>query len=152
MVNRRDFLRTLGGTAAAGICGAAPAKKPNFVVILADDMGYADAGCYGGDVLTPNLDKLAAKGLRFTQAYSTARCGPSRGCLLTGYYAQQTASDVMTPGGTPGYTRFVPEYLKPLGYRTYHSGKWHIRFTPNKGVGFDHSYTLLDEDRYFTPR
>jgi len=141
----------MGGTAAAGWCGAAPAKKPNFVVILADDMGFADARCYGGDIDTPNLDRLAAKGLRFTQAYSTARCGPSRGCLLTGYYAQQTAGDVMTKGGTPNYTRFVPEYLKPLGYRTYHSGKWHIKFiTGEHGVGFDHSYTMLDENRFFT--
>jgi arylsulfatase A-like enzyme len=151
MVNRRDFLRAMGATAAAGCCDAAPAKKPNFLVILADDMGFADARCYGGDVDTPNLDRMAAKGLRFTQAYSTARCGPSRGCLLTGYYAQQTAGDVMTKGGTPNYTRFVPEYLKPLGYRTYHSGKWHIKFvTGEDGVGFDHSYTMLDENRFFT--
>jgi arylsulfatase len=106
-------------------------------VILADDMGFSDARCYGGDVDTPNLDRLAAGGVRFTQAYSTARCGPSRSCLLTGYYAQQTASDVMTPGNVPSYTKFIPDYLKPLGYRTYHSGKWHMRFaTGAGGVGF----------------
>ena len=58
----------------------------------------------------------------------------------------------MSRGNVPSYTKFLPEYLKPLGYRSYHSGKWHIRFTPREGVGFDHSYTLLDEDRYFTPR
>ena len=58
----------------------------------------------------------------------------------------------MTPGNVPAYTRFIPEYLKPLGYRTYHSGKWHMRFcTGEGGVGFDHSYTMLDEDRFFTP-
>ena len=120
-------------------------------MILADDMGFSDARCYGGDVDTPNLDRLAAGGVRFTQAYSTARCGPSRSCLLTGYYAQQTASDVMTPGNVPSYTRFIPDYLKPLGYRTYHSGKWHMRFaTGAGGVGFDHSYTMLDEFRFFT--
>ena len=85
------------------------------------------------------------------KAYSTARCGPSRSCLLTGYYAQQTASDVMTPGNIPDYTRFLPEYLKPLGYRSYHSGKWHMSFvTGEGGVGFDHSYTMLDELRFFT--
>lgn len=153
MMDRREFLRAMGGAAAAPLLSAAPAKKPNFLVILADDMGFSDAGCYGGEIDTPNLDRLAAKGLRFTQAYSTARCGPSRSCLLTGYYAQQTACDVMTRGNVPGYTRFIPDYLKPLGYRSYHSGKWHFRLVPGEGgLGFDHSYTLMDEDRYFTPR
>ncbi|MGD0771792.1 MAG: arylsulfatase [Candidatus Solibacter sp.] len=151
MVDRRSFLRLAGGAAAAAVLGAVPARKPNFLVILADDMGFSDARCYGGDIDTPNLDRLAAGGVRFTQGYSTARCGPSRSCLLTGYYAQQTACDVMTPGNVPAYTKFLPDYLKPLGYRTYHSGKWHIRFaTGARGVGFDHSYTMLDEDRYFT--
>ena len=102
MIDRRDFLRLASGAATAARLGADPADKPNFLVILADDMGFSDARCYGGDVDTPNLDRLAAGGLRFTQAYSTARCGPSRSCLLTGYYAQQTASDVMTPGNVPG--------------------------------------------------
>ena len=149
MPTRRAFLQSM---ALAATASGAPARKPNFLIILADDMGFSDARCYGGEVDTPNLDRLAAGGIRFTQAYSTARCGPSRSCLLTGYYAQQTACDVMTPGKVPNYTKFLPEYLKPLGYRSYHSGKWHIRFTPREGVGFDHSYTLLDEDRYFTPR
>jgi arylsulfatase len=152
MLPRRQFLNLLSGAAAAPLLHSAPARKPNFLLVLADDMGFSDARCYGGDIDTPNLDRLAARGLRFTQAYSTARCGPSRSCLLTGLYAQQTASDVMTAGNVPDYTRFVPDYLKPLGYRSYHSGKWHIRFTPLEGAGFDRSYTLLDEDRYFTPR
>src|SRR5215471_1818626 len=150
MITRRAFL----GAAAGAACGrliAAPARKPNFLVILADDMGFSDARCYGGEVDTPNLDRLAYAGVRFTQGYSTARCGPSRSCLLTGLYAQQTASDVMTPGRIPDYTRFLPEYLKPLGYRSYHSGKWHMRHvTGAKGVGFDHSYTMMDELRFFT--
>ena len=153
MVNRRSFLQAAGGALGAAALHAQPAaaRKPNFLVVLADDMGFSDARCYGGDVDTPNLDRLAAGGLRFTQAYSTARCGPSRSCLLTGHYAQQTACDVMTPGNIPEYTRFLPERLKPLGYRTYHSGKWHIRFvTGANGVGFDHSYTMLDEYRFFT--
>src|ERR1700683_1536361 len=98
MTNRREFLRTAAVTAAAPFLKAAPARKPNFLVLLADDMGFSDARCYGGDVDTPNLDRLASQGLRFTQAYSTARCGPSRGCIVTGYYAQQTACDAMTPG------------------------------------------------------
>lgn len=114
-------------------------------------MGFSDARCYGGDIDTPNLDRLAAGGLRFTQAYSTARCGPSRSCLLTGQYAQQTASDVMTPGNIPGYVRFIPEYLRPLGYRSYHTGKWHMKHvTGEAGVGFHHSYTMLDELRFFS--
>ena len=151
MLNRRDFFQSAAVAATAAATGMAAAKKPNFVVILADDMGFADARCYGGDVDTPNLDRLASQGLRFTQFYSTARCGPSRNCLMTGYYAQQTASDVMTPGNVPSYTKFLPEYLKPLGYRTYHSGKWHLRFaTGEGGVGFDHSYAMLDELRFFT--
>ncbi len=152
MIERRKFLQLAGGAAMSSALRAAPTKKPNFVLILADDMGFSDAGCYGGDIDTPNLDRLAARGVRFTQGYSTARCGPSRSSLLTGYYAQQTASDIMTPGNVPSYTRFIPDHLKPLGYRSYHSGKWHMRFKPLEGVGFDHSYTLLDEDRYFTPR
>src|SRR5262249_35734096 len=114
-------------------------------------MGFSDAGCYGGEIDTPNLDRLARKGIRFTQGYSTARCGPSRSSLLTGMYAQRTASDVMTPGNVPAYTQFIPDYLKPLGYRCYHSGKWHMRFKQLEGVGFDHSFTVLDENRYFTP-
>lgn len=157
MLNRRSFLQSaaLGSVSAAmgasPLMGGAPAKKPNFLVILADDMGFSDARCYGGDIDTPNLDRLAAGGLRFTQAYSTARCGPSRSCLLGGQYAQQTACDIMTPGKIPAYTRFLPEYLKPLGYRSYHSGKWHMRHvTGEGGVGFDRSYTMMDELRFFT--
>ncbi len=148
MINRRAFLQQAAASAMA--TSAPKAKQPNFLVVLADDLGFSDAGCFGGDIETPHLDRLAAKGLRFTQAYSTARCGPSRACLLTGQYAQQTASDVMTPGKTPESTRFLPEYLKPLGYRSYHSGKWHIKFQPRAGVGFDRTYTMLDELRFFT--
>jgi arylsulfatase len=147
-LERREFLRL--GLGAPALAHAAR-RKPNFLVILADDMGFSDAGCYGGEIDTPNLDALAANGLRFTQAYSTARCGPSRSCLLTGYYAQQTASDVMTRGNIPAWTRLAPHRLKPLGYRSYHSGKWHIRFGPVAGAGFDHSYTLVDQHRFFNP-
>lgn len=127
-------------------------KKPNFVVILADDMGYSDAGCYGGDIDTPNLDALAKGGLRFTQGYTTARCGPSRSCLLTGHYAQQTASDVMTPGKTPDWVRFAPQHLKDLGYRSYHSGKWHMKFKPVSAAGFEHSYTQMAQFGFFTEK
>jgi arylsulfatase len=137
------------------IAGSAVAK-PNFVVIVADDMGYSDAGCYGGEIATPNLDKLAAGGLRFTQFYNTARCWPSRGALMTGYYAQQIRRDAMpgVPSGgkgvRPKWARLVPEMLRPLGYRAYHSGKWHIDGKVLDG-GFDHSYCLEDHNRNFNP-
>ncbi len=83
-----------------------PVKKPNILIILADDMGFSDAGCYGGEIATPNLDNLAKNGLRFTQFYNTARCWPTRAALLTGYYAQQVRRDtipgVQSGAGAPG--------------------------------------------------
>src|SRR6266481_7264147 len=95
---------------AAARSGAA--KPPNILVIVADDMGFSDAGCYGGEIATPNLDRLASGGLRFTQFYNTARCWPSRASILTGYYAQQIRMD--PPNGPfPGWARFLPHYLKP---------------------------------------
>ena len=69
------------------------AEKPNFLFILVDDMGYSDLGCYGSEIETPNLDNLAANGLRYSQFYNTGRCWPTRGSLLTGYYAQQIRRD-----------------------------------------------------------
>ncbi len=149
--SRREFLTAAAAGAAVSRLPAAAPKKPNFLVILADDMGFSDAGCYGGEIDTPNIDRLASRGLRFTQGYSTARCGPSRSCILTGQYAQQTACDVMTKGNIPHWTRFLPQRLKPLGYRSYHSGKWHIRFRAVAGAGFDRSYLLADQNRFFTP-
>ncbi|HEX4000437.1 MAG TPA: arylsulfatase [Pirellulales bacterium] len=134
----------------------APAK-PNIVVILADDMGFSDCGCYGGEIQTPNIDKLAADGLRFTQFYNTARCWPSRASLLTGYYAQEVRRDGLPGMGggvngiRPTWARLLPAYLKPLGYRTYHSGKWHVD-GPVLAGGFDHSYALYDYDRNFYPK
>src|SRR5436189_3091575 len=80
---------------------AADAPRPNVVIILADDMGFSDLGCYGSEIATPNLDALAKNGLRFTQCYNTARCWPSRGCIMTGYYAQQIRRDTL-PGVTSG--------------------------------------------------
>src|SRR5256886_1499057 len=120
-------------------------RKPNVVVFLADDMGYSDLGCYGGDIHTPNLDALAKNGLRFTQFYNTARCWPTRGALLTGYYAQQIRRDTVPGvisggrGVRPGWAKLLPEMLKPLGYRTYHSGKWHVDGKPLQN-GFGQSY------------
>lgn len=134
--------------------GPAP---PNVLIILADDMGYSDAGCYGGEIATPNLDGLAKNGLRFTQFYNTARCWPTRAAIMTGYYAQQVRRDALPTvkggaGGTrPAWAVLLPQMLKPLGYRSYHSGKWHIDGQPLR-TGFDRSYSLNDHDRYFSPR
>jgi arylsulfatase len=107
----------------------AAAAPPNFVVIMADDLGYSDLGCYGGEIKTPTLDKLAANGLRFSQFYNTARCWPSRSALLSGYYAQQIRRDAIPgleptggQGTRPAWAKLLPQYLKPLGYRSYHSG------------------------------
>lgn len=131
-------------------------KRPNVLVILADDMGYSDAGCYGGDIATPHLDALAKGGLRFTQYYNTARCWPSRAAILTGYYAQQIRRDTIPgvksgSGGTrPQWARLLPVMLKPHGYRAYHSGKWHVDGKPLQN-GFDHSYSLEDHNRHFAP-
>ncbi|MBI5385349.1 MAG: arylsulfatase [Verrucomicrobia bacterium] len=133
------------------------APRPNVLLIVADDMGFSDAGCYGGEIQTPNLDRLAAGGLRFTQFYNTARCWPSRAAILTGYYAQRVRRDTVpgvrsgAQGVRPAWARLLPEMLKPLGYRSYHSGKWHVDGPRLKG-GFDHSYSIEDHDRYFAPR
>jgi len=147
----------LGMVTSCRAAAAETAAKPNILIILADDMGFSDAGCYGGDIETPNLDRLAKNGLRFTQFYNTARCWPSRASLLTGYYAQQVRRDNLpgleggAGGVRPKWAQLLPLYLKPFGYRTYHSGKWHVDGTPLKN-GFDRSYLLQDQDRYFSPQ
>jgi arylsulfatase len=136
---------------------AAEPPRPNVLIFLADDMGFSDAGCYGGEIATPNLDALAKNGLRFTQFYNTARCWPSRAAILTGYYAQQVRRDTVpgvqsgSQGVRPAWARLLPEMLGPLGYRAYHSGKWHVDGLPLQ-TGFDHSYSLNDHNRHFAPR
>ena len=128
-------------------------QKTNFLIIMADDLGFSDLGCYGSDIATPNLDRLAAKGLRFTQFYNTARCWPTRSALLTGHYPQQLHMDP-PQGRLPAWTRTLPQMLKPAGYRSYHSGKWHVFGAPKPvaDAGFDHSYELSDHDRNFNPQ
>ncbi|MEO2088988.1 MAG: sulfatase-like hydrolase/transferase, partial [Gemmataceae bacterium] len=116
------------------IPSATAADRPNVVVILCDDMGFSDLGCYGGEIATPNLDALAANGVRFTQFYNTARCCPTRASLLTGLYPHQAGvGHMMEDKGKPGYTgnlnkecRTIAEVLKPAGYRSYAVGKWHV--------------------------
>lgn len=139
-------------------------SRPNVVVILADDLGFSDIGCYGGEVQTPNLDSLAAGGVRFTQAYNTARCWPSRAALLTGFYAQSVGRDALPArngqealkgGGRsrrPAWSPLLAEMLKTAGYRCYHSGKWHIDGDPRK-QGFDRSFDALSrgQSNFFDP-
>jgi arylsulfatase len=136
----------------AAVAAGAPAR-PNFLVILADDMGFSDAGCYGGEIATPNLDRLAAGGLRFTQFYNTARCWPTRAALLTGYYPQQVRMDPPR-GRLPVWARTLPWRLRPLDYRSYQSGKWHVQGAPlvKADGGFDRSHELQDHDRNFFPQ
>ncbi len=93
--SRRVLLAQISTVFVAAAVAAAAPERPNFLIIIADDMGYADAGSYGGEIATPNLDALAAGGLRFTQVYNTARCWPTRSSLLTGYDAQQIRRDGM---------------------------------------------------------
>lgn len=127
--------------------GEAP-PRPNVVLILADDMGFSDLGSYGGEIETPNLDRLAAGGLRYAQFYNTARCWPSRAAIMTGYYAQQVNRDPARD--RPGWAAALPQLLAPAGYRSYHSGKWHVD-GPVLAAGFERSYHLDDYDRNFNP-
>src|SRR4051812_3002911 len=135
--------------------------RPNVLIILADDLGYSDIGCFGSEIRTPNLDKLAAGGLRFTQFYSSARCCPSRASLLTGLYPHQAGVGLMAsdkeakfPGAGdsgekfPGYRGALNEHCmtlgqvaKSAGYRTAAVGKWHVgdRIIPTEH-GFDDFY------------
>jgi arylsulfatase len=109
-------------------------SRPNIIIVLADDMGYSDIGCYGGEIDTPNLNSLADGGLRFTQFYNTGRCCPTRACLLSGLYPHQAGIGWMTTDrGHDGYrgdlndsSRTIAEVLRPAGYSTYGVGKWHV--------------------------
>ncbi len=133
--------------------------QPNIVVILADDMGYSDLGCYGSEIATPHLDQLAAGGVRFTQFYNAARCCPTRASLLTGLYPHQVGMGGMVhqmgesrpPGPYQGYLTpdsclTIAEALKPVGYRSYMSGKWHVGEDPQHWPlqrGFDRYQGLI---------
>jgi arylsulfatase len=168
------FALAAAAALAAAPCFSASAgelpARPNLVVILSDDMGFSDLGCYGGEMHTPHLDRLASGGLRFTQFYNTARCCPTRACLLTGLYPHQAGIGHMTEDkGLEGYlgdlnehSATIAQVLKTAGYGTYMVGKWHVtkhvkpddadrRNWPLKR-GFDGFYgTIIGGGNYFDP-
>jgi len=143
--------------------------RPNIVLVMSDDMGYSDLGCYGGEISTPNLDQLARGGLRYTQFYNTGRCCPTRASLLTGLYAHQAGIGQMTnDSGQEGYRGnlsfeavTLAEVLKSAGYHTYMSGKWHVtkHLNPNGNKdnwplqrGFERFYgTIIGAGSFFDP-
>jgi arylsulfatase A-like enzyme len=144
-------------------------QRPNIIVILSDDMGYSDIGCFGGEIHTPNLDALAGNGLRFTQFYNTSRCCPTRASLLTGLYSHQAGiGEMVNDRGTAGYRgdlnqecMTIAEAMKTSGYSTYMAGKWHV--TPYKPKnysqvnwplqrGFDRFYGMISgAGSYYDP-
>lgn len=166
-ISRRGFLGGTAGMLAGLTLGAAGRAsgdvpkvtgRPNIVVILADDMGFSDIGCYGSEIATPNIDGLAQNGVHFTQAYNAARCCPTRAALLTGLYPHQAGMGGMVsttnkpkPAGPyqgylNGHCVTIAEVLKSAGYRTYMSGKWHVGETPDhwpRKRGFDHYFGLI---------
>jgi len=148
----------------AGVTSSAVAApgKPNIVLILADDMGYSDLGCYGGEIETPNLDRLSARGLRFTQFYNSARCWPTRAALLTGLYNDQTGiHDLSHQLNRQCVT--IAEVLRSAGYGTYMVGKWHLMENGQENWkdpttdrwpvqrGFDHFYGTPVSGNLFNP-
>ncbi len=126
------------------LCPVSPAaEKPNILLILADDLGFSDLGCYGGEIATPNLDALAADGLRFTQFYNSARCSPSRASILTGLHPHQAGFPNLS-GTLAKNSVTIPEVLKPAGYRSTIVGKWHLNEkNPPTERGFDEFFGML---------
>jgi arylsulfatase A-like enzyme len=157
LLNRREFLAL--SAAASGL--AAPGRRrPNILLIVADDLGYSDLGSYGGEIETPVLDSLATNGLRFTQFYTTARCCPSRASLLTGQYPHKVGvGHMVTDLGHPGYrgrlsenAATLAEVLKPAGYRTFMSGKWHVGTPDPTRHGFEQWFgTLISAQSFWDP-
>ena len=173
MANRRDFIKMGAGVAAAALAQgratafelpiphAAHPAKPNIIFILADDLGFSDIGCYGSEVATPNLDKLAARGIRVNQFYNNPRCCPSRASIMTGLYAQQAGmGDMVADHGRYPYPEYngilnaatltIPEALKTAGYNTAMVGKWHLATETEEGKrswplqrGFDKFWGMI---------
>jgi arylsulfatase len=152
-MRRRQFLAAAAGLPALA---AAPVKRPNILLILADDLGFSDPGCFGGEIATPHIDRLARGGVRFTQFYNAARCCPSRASLMTGLYPHQTGVGNMVGGppkdqNPPGYRgalngrhTTIPAALRDSGYATLMSGKWHLGQQPGPvDRGFDEFFGMV---------
>jgi arylsulfatase A-like enzyme len=166
-VQRRQFLQAIAGAAAAPAMLRARPKRPNIVLIMADDMGFSDIGCYGSEIATPNLDRLARGGVRFTQFYNNARCCPTRASLLTGLYPHQAGiGHMMGDYKLPAYRGnlgrnavTIAEALRPAGYHTLMAGKWHVtpvgdQYRDNWPLqrGFEHYYgTIMGGGSYYAP-
>lgn len=150
-------------TIVAVLCplSASRGEQPNILYIVADDLGFSDLGCYGGEIKTPALDSLAANGVRLTQFYNTGRCCPSRAAILTGQYPHRVGLGHMTTNdlGQPGYrgvvsdkAQTIAEVLAPAGYRAFMSGKWHLGTPDPTRHGFEEFYgTLVSAKRFFDP-
>ena len=151
------LLVLLGSGAAVLSQAPSPgAGRPNILIILADDMGYSDIGSYGAEIRTPNLDALAAGGLRFRQYYNNAKCSPTRASLLTGLYPHEAGMGDLASGAPrapgpyqgylPAHSATIAEVLRTAGYRTYMSGKWHVGDLPEHwphSRGFDRYFGLI---------
>jgi arylsulfatase len=146
------LIQMAGCARKPAVVSAPPApEKPNIIIIMADDMGFSDLGCFGSEIHTPNIDRLANRGLIMTQFYNTSRCCPSRAALLTGVYQHQAGIGRMTADqGLPAYRGFlndrvvtIAEVLKASGYHTMMTGKWHVGSEPAHWPhrrGFDRFY------------
>ena len=166
MLNRRQFL---GSFAAGAMLAPAQAnRRPNIVVMMADDMGFSDLGCYGSEIRTPHLDSLAKAGLRFTQFYNGARCCPTRASLMTGLYPHQAGVGHMVDTAKqslPGYRGdlnescvTIAQVMRTAGYRTMMTGKWHVTpVSPDKKNwplqrGFERYYgTITGAGSFYDP-
>ncbi len=166
---QNSLLATVALCLSCGVVSAADAPRPNIIVIMSDDMGYSDIGCYGSEISTPNLDALAAGGLRYTHFYNTSRCCPTRASLLTGLYAHQAGiGQMIRDFGQVGYRGnlnhnavTIAEVLKTADYKTYMAGKWHVtkQLEPDgdksnwpRQRGFDRFYgTIIGAGSFFDP-